>query len=195
MACRGCANTQCSCFTANSATVNKLGNGSQYSPFTFRPNNIPTPRPFGILNGFTDAPTIDNAAYTGFGASTPDLDLGGNMVTGNGTNLTARANGLHLVGIQTMSVGQAIADLNDGFFIRRNGVQVSGVTFAHTGTTFSGQTIMMTTTTLLDLNTGDLLDLFVDRMAGAGTIALDPNIAAGIGTPVRLWAIWMGGEI
>lgn len=193
MACRGCANLQCGCFAASSDTVTNRGNGSQYAPFTFRPDNLPSPRPFGVMYGNVDQ-NLDNATYTGFAATTPDIDLGGNMITGNATSLTCRFDGIHIIGIQTISAGQAVADLNDEFTIRRNGSKVSTITFAHTASVFAGQAIFMSTTTLLDLRVGDTLDLFIDRVSGAGNVVIDTT-ATGVGSVPRLWAVWMGGKI
>lgn len=189
MACRGCVNLQCNCFTAASDSTTTIGNGNTYAPFTFRPNYIPTPRPFGHLYGIQNQ-SLDGAVYSLFEAITPDIDQGGNMRTGNATSLTARADGIHLIGMSVPFSGVATADLNDAFSLRRNGVQVSTGTFAHGGTLTGGQLEFMSATTLLDLNTGDTIDVFVERVAGAGTVSV-----VGVTAPVHLWAIWMGGPI
>lgn len=195
MGCRGCTNLQCSCFTTGSDSTVTVGNGTQYAPFTFRPDYTPFPRPFGSMYGLTDQ-VLDGAPYSLFPANTPDIDHGGNMRTGNGTNLTATADGIYLVGIVVPFIAQAVADLNDAVSIRRNSVQVSTVTFAHT-TALGGEMVLISTTTLLDLNTGDLLDLFVERVGGAGSITV--KYILGDDNPAwaapRLWAVWMGGMI
>lgn len=192
MACRGCANLQCNCFTANSETTNTVGNGAQYAPFTFRPNYIPFPRPFGSMYGLTNQP-LDGAAYTQFPSVTPDIDHGGNMITGNGTNLTATAKGIYLVGVQAPFLGVATDNLNDAISIRRNGIQVSTVTFAHSSALTGGPSVIMSTTTLLNLNINDTLDLFVERVAGAGTVSVQfVDFGAFESATPRLWAVWMG---
>lgn len=193
MACRGCANQQCNCFTENSASTITQGNGSQYAPFTFRPDYVPFPRPFGHLYGRT-AQMLDGAPYSVFEAATnPDLDQGGNMNTGNRTNLTATADGLYLVGCSAPIITVSTDNLIDNITIRRNGVQVSTGTWVNTASTHV-MTVLMSTVTLLDLNTGDLLDMFVERVAGAGTITVNFVAATGVFHP-HLWAIWMGGAI
>lgn len=195
MPCRGCSNLQCNCFTGNSDTVNTRGNGSQYAPFTFRPNNLPTPRPFGVTYGAADQATMDGTVYTNFANVTPDLNRGGNMIVGNGTNLRATADGLYLVGIQASFAAQAVDNLNDVFSLRRNGTQVTSIMFAHASTVFAGLITIMTTTTLLDLNTGDNLDLFAERLGGAGTITMEFFESGGVMYVPRIWAVWMGGPI
>lgn len=193
MACRGCTNLQCNCFTKDSDSVDAQGNGSQYAPFTFRPNYIPTPRPFGHLYGRTDQ-SLDGAAYTLFEAvSTDVLDQGGNMNVGNRTSLIVPADGIYLVGA-TIPFGTIAADLVDNFSIRRNNVQVSTASYAQT-TTQHLLTVFMSTTTLLDLNTGDVLDLYLERMVGVGSVTIDWNMATNFTSHPHLWAIWMGGPI
>lgn len=194
MACRGCVNLQCNCFTKNSSTTTTVGNGTPYAPFTFRPNYTPFPRPFGHLYGLTDQ-SLDGAPYTLFEPTTPDIDQGGNMRTGNGTSLTARADGLYLVGVSIPADAVATDNLNDNFSIRKNGTQESTVTYAHNSTTTGGLIVFLSTTTLLDLNTGDVLDLFVERISGAGSVAVDFANSAGIGIVPHLWALWLGGPI
>lgn len=195
MACRGCTNLQCNCFTINSATSDTVGNGSQYAPFTFRPNAVPFPRPFGHIFGITDQ-SLDGAPYSLFETTTPDIDRGGNLNTGNRTNLTITADGLYLVGMNAPFQTVATDNLNDNFSIRKNSsTQVSTGTFAHNSVTAGGALMFMSTVTLLDLNVGDTLDLFVERIAGAGTVTIDFVDASGTGAIPRIWAIWMGGPI
>lgn len=192
MACRGCVNLQCNCFTKNSSTTTTVGNGSPYAPFTFRPNYTPFPRPFGDLYALNPQLGLDGAPFTNFELVTPDIDQGGNMRTGNATSLTARVDGIYLVGITVPSDTVATDNLNDNFSIRKNGgTQVGTVTFAHNSTTSAGLFMVHSVTTLLDLNTGDTLDLYVERVAGAGTVPLTTSP----GVALRLWAIWMGGPI
>lgn len=197
MACQGCANLQCNCFTANSDTTTTVGNGTQYAPFTFRPLDTPFPRPFGSMYGLTDV-SLDAATYSLFPNTSPDIDRGGNMILGNGTNLRASADGIYLVGILVPFTSATVDNLIDAFTIRRNGIQVATISYATSSTVVGATIAVMSTTTILDLNTGDLLDLFVERVAGAGTVsvahfsgAFDPMD----GTVPRLWAMWMGGPI
>ncbi len=196
MACQGCANLQCNCFTANSETTDTLGNGSQYAPFTFRPNYIPTPRPFGHLWGLTDQ-SLDGAPYSLFEVASPDIDQGGNMNIGNRTSLRVPADGIYLVGM--MVPFQAVnQNLTDNFSVRRNGsVPVSTGSYVHSTTTVAGALVFISTTTLVDLNVGDTLDLYVERVFGAGTVTVDFTDGGGFstGVPPQLWAIWMGGPI
>lgn len=194
MACRGCVNQQCNCFTNSSDTADSVGNGTPYAPFTFRPSAIPFPRPFGHLYGIQNQ-SLDGAAYSLFEAATPDIDLGGNMRTGNGTSLTVPADGIYLTGVTIPFLTVATDNLNDNFSIRRNGVQVSTVTYAHNSTTTAGVTVLESTTTILDLNVGDTLDLFVERVAGAGTVTVSFATAGGVAFIPRLWSIWLGGGI
>ncbi len=195
MACQGCANLQCNCFTTDSATTETVGNGSQYAPFTFRPSYVPSPRPFGHLWGLTDQ-SLDGATYTLFETTSPDLDQGGNMNIGNRTSLIVPADGLYLVGINVpfQAVNQALID---SFSVRRNGVQISTESYAHNATTVNASLVFSSTTTLVDLTTGDVLDLFVERVSGAGTVTVDFVDGGGFSTavPPHLWAVWMGGPI
>lgn len=195
MGCRGCVNLQCSCFTNSSDTTMAVGNGSPYAPFTFRPSAVPFPRPFGHLYGTTPTQNLDGAAYTGFDAVTPDIDSGGNMRTGNGTSLTAPVDGIYLTGVMVPYLCVNTNNLNDNFSIRRNAVQVATVTYAHNSTTTNGLIVMMSNTTLLDLNAGDTLDLFVERVAGAGSVAVTSFYSGGVSYNPHLWSIWLGGEI
>lgn len=193
MACRGCTNLQCNCFTTNSDSVTTVGNGSQYAPFTFRPRDTPFPRPFGSLYGLSNA-SLDAATYSLFPNTSPDIDHGGNMIVGNGTNLRATADGIYLVGMQIPLESAALDNLIDAFSIRRNGIQVSTVSYAPNSTVQPAADVIMSTVTILDLNTGDLLDVFVERVAGAGSINVDYAPSIGGFIP-RLWAMWMGGQI
>lgn len=195
MACRGCVNLQCSCFTANSGSTVAVGNGSQYAPFTFRPNYTPYPRPFGHLLSITASQTLDGAAYTAFEPTTPDIDQGGNMRTGNGTSLTVPADGLYLVGFVFPFAGVATDNLNDNFSLRRNGVQVATTSFANTSTVISGQLSFASAQSLLDLNATDVLDVYVERVAGAGTVNVVYILSGTTGVSPQLWAVWMGGPI
>lgn len=195
MPCRGCSNLQCNCFTSNSDSVDAFGNGSQYAPFTFRPNNIPTPRPFGATYGTADQASMDGTVYTNFSNAPPFLNQGGDMIAGNGTHLTARADGIYLVGMQASFAAVATDNLNDSFSLRKNGVQVTSITFANTSTVSGGLITIMTSTTLLDMNTGDTLDLFAERIAGAGTITMEYFDLGGTIVAPRIWAVWMGGPI
>lgn len=195
MACRGCVNLQCNCFTVNSDSTITIGNGSQYAPFTFRPDYIPTPRPFGHLYSLTASQTLDGAPYSLFEPTTPDIDQGGNMRTGNGTSLTVTADGLYLAGFMLPFAGVATADLNDNFSLRRNAIQVATATFAHTSTVIPSQLSFMSAQSLLDLNAGDILDVFVERIAGAGTVNVVSGTSGTTGYTPQLWAVWMGGPI
>lgn len=197
MACRGCVNLQCNCFSVNSDSTITVGNGSQYAPFTFRPDYIPTPRPFGHLYSLTASVPLDGAAYNAFEPTTPDIDQGGNMRTGNATSLTVPAggDGLYLAGFMIPFAGLAVADLNDNFSLRRNGTQVATMTFAHTSTVIGSQLSFMSAQSLLDLNAGDVLDVFVERVAGVGSVAVVSGTSGTTGYPPQLWAVWMGGPI
>lgn len=197
MACQGCANLQCNCFTANGGTTTTVGNGTQYAPFTFRPSHTPSPRPFGSMYGLTDV-SLDGATYSSFPNNSPDLDHGGNMIVGNGINLRASADGIYLVGVQVPLVSATVDNLIDAFSIRRNGTQVATISYAPNSTVPGGTIVVMSTTTILDLNSGDLLDLFVERVAGAGTVSVTHYSDASTsldGTTPRLWAMWIGGPI
>lgn len=195
MACRGCANLQCNCFTTDSDTVDTIGNGSQYAPFTFRPNYIPTPRPFGHLWGLQDQ-SLDGAPYSLFEPTTPDIDQGGNMRTGNGISLTARADGLYLIGFQVPFQTVATDGLVDNFSLRKNSTTlVTTTTYSHATTTPGGNLVFASSVTLLDLNTGDTVDLFIERVVGAGTVTVDFISSSGTGVSPHLWGIWMGGPI
>lgn len=197
MACQGCANLQCNCFTSNSDTTTTVGNGTQYAPFTFRPLDTPFPRPFGSMYGLTDV-SLDGATYSSFPTSSPDIDHGGNMIVGNGTNLRASADGIYLVGVQVPLTSATVDNLIDAFSIRRNGVQVATISYAPNATVSGGTVVVMSTVTIQDLNTGDLLDLFVERVAGAGSVSVTHYVGGGTsldGTAPRLWAMWMGGPI
>lgn len=195
MACRGCVNLQCSCFTKNSDSTITVGNGAQYAPFTFRPNYTPFPRPFGHLYGPNDQ-SLDGAPYSLFETTTPDIDQGGNMNTGNRTSLTATVDGLYLVGVSVTLLAVATDGLNDNFSIRKNSsIQVATTTYAHNATTAAGQILFMTASTLVDLNTGDTIDLFVERVAGAGTVSVEFLQIGVLGVMPHLWAVWMGGPI
>lgn len=193
MACRGCANQQCNCFTMNSASTITLGNGSQYAPFTFRPDYVPFPRPFGHIYGRAFQ-ALDGAPYSLFEIVTdPDLDQGGNMNTGNRTSLTAPADGLYLVGISAPILTAPMDGEIDNITIRKNAVHVSTVSWANTALVHAMR-ILISTTTLLDLNSGDTVDMFVERTALAGNVTI--SFFAGTATfHPHLWAIWMGGPI
>ena len=194
MACRGCANLQCNCFTKSSESIIASGNGSQYAPFTFRPDYVPYPRPFGHIYGKTDQ-SLDGAPYSLFEAISADvLDQGGNMNVGNRTSLVVPADGIYLVGT-TIPFDSVMTDgLNDNFSLRRNGVQVSTGTWAHAAASHVA-VMFMCTTTLLDLNTGDVLDVYIERVAGAGTVTVDYNVTTNFTAHPHLWAVWMGGPI
>lgn len=195
MACRGCVNLQCNCFTANSDSTITVGNGSQYAPFTFRPDYTPFPRPFGHLWSLTASQALDGAPYSLFEPTTPDIDQGGNMRTGNGTSLTASADGLYLVGFLLPFAAQAVDNLNDDFSLRRNGTKVATATFANTSTVVASQLSFMSAQSLLDLNSGDVIDVFVERVAGAGNVAVVSGSSGSTGYNPQLWAFWMGGPI
>lgn len=195
MACRGCVNLQCNCFTANSESTITIGNGSQYAPFTFRPDYIPTPRPFGHLYSLTASQALDGAPYSLFEPTTPDIDQGGNMRTGNATSLTASADGLYLAGFFLPFAGQAVDNLNDNFSLRRNGIQVVTATFAHNATVVPSQLSFISAQSLLDLNAGDVLDVFVERIAGVGSVAVVSGATGQTGYTPQIWAVWMGGPI
>lgn len=194
MACRGCVNLQCNCFTENSASTISKGNGSQYAPFTFRPDYVPFPRPFGHIYG-REPETLDGAPYTKFAAITdPDLNQGGNMNTGNRTRLTAPADGLYLVGCTAPIHTDSVDGRTDNISLRRNGVQVSTGTWVNLAG-IQLMTVLMSTTTLLDLNTGDTVDMFVERVAGTGMVSVHFLGISSIGFHPHLWAVWLGGPI
>lgn len=115
------------------------------------------------------------------------------MITGNGTSLKVTVDGLYLVGGVVDITGLNTDNLIDNISIRKNGsTQVSTATFVHSTTTTLGGKVPLTTTSLLDLNTDDILDLFVERVVGAGTVQIalfqEPYYT-------NLWAVWMGGPI
>ncbi len=196
MPCRGCDNLQCNCFTGNSESTETVGNGSQYAPFTFRPNYIPSPRPFGHMWGLTDQ-SLDGAPYSLFETTTPDIDQGGNMNAGNRTRLVVPADGVYLVGF-TASFQAVNVDSIDNFSVRRNSsVPLSTGTFVHNTSIANGSLMFMTSTTLVNLIEGDTLDLYVERVVGAGTVTVDFTDGGGFSTAVgpHLWAVWMGGPI
>lgn len=194
MACRGCANLQCNCFTKDTDTVTSTGNGTQYAPFTFRPKYTPSPRPFGHLYGRTDQ-ALDGAPYSLFDVITdPDIDQGGNMNVGNRTSLVVPSAGIYLVGITVPFMTVATDPLIDNFTIRKNTTPVSTGTFVHNAS-FVASLAFVSATTLLDLNVNDVLDCYVERLVGAGTVTVDSAVAANFVSHVHLWAIWMGGPI
>lgn len=191
MSCKGCANLQCNCFTEDTETTITNGNGTQYAPSTFRPNYTPYPRPFGHLYGRTPQ-NLNGSPYSLFDIITdPVIDQGGNMNVGNRTSLVVPADGLYLVGITVPFITEEVDPLIDNFSIRRNSMQVSTATFVH-NTTFDSSSVIMSTTTLLDLNFGDVLDCFVDRMIGGGTVTVDADV---VSRNTHLWATWMAGPI
>lgn len=196
MACRGCTNLQCNCFTANSDSTITKGNGSQYAPFTFRPDYVPFPRPFGHLFGRSDQ-SLDGAVYSLFEVvSFSDVDGGGNMNTGNRTTLTVPAggDGLYLAGITVPYDTTSIDGQVNNFSLRKNGIQVSTATWDDSSSVHV-MVAVMTATTLLDLNAGDTLDCFVERVVGAGSVTVQFFDASAVVFHPHMWAVWMGGPI
>lgn len=193
--CKGCSNQQCNCFVASSPTVATVGNGSQYSPYTFRPKATPFPRPFGHLQGATSQP-LDGTPYSLFPASTvEDIDGGGNMIVGNGTQLIAPADGLYILSF-TVKVGTtAAAGLNDNVSLRKNGTTLlSTATFAHQTTLTSGTHLYLSSMTLVDLNQNDTIDLFVDRVVGVGSVDIN-YLFDGTHHFIQVWGFWVSGPI
>lgn len=196
MPCKGCSNSLCNCFSASTQTVTTVGNGNSYSPLTFRPLATPFPRPFGHLQGATSQP-LDGAPYTLFPSTTvEDIDAGGNMVVGDGRNLRAPVDGLYVINFTCKVGNTAVDNLNDNFSLRKNGTTfLSTATYGHLSSVPSGTTIFVCSTTLVDLNQNDTIDLYVERVAGVGNVDVSYAVINGVNMYIQLWGFWIAGPI
>lgn len=191
-ACGNCGSSKiCSCSFIPDGTTNTLtGDGKSYAPINYRPNNVPLPRPFGLLYRFgtqhfnalsVDIPIIFDRN---------DVDFSGGMVVPDvpGTGLSidrliAPVAGYYLIS-GVANIDNATSAGNDEVKIKKNGVTTLAVQI---GSDDGGPRSLV----VLDkLAAGDYLQLTVSCIGAADLnfngISLDDTY------PV-FWAQWMRG--
>lgn len=184
MPCR--CNNLCNCIVLDGLSTTVTGNGGQSTPYGFRPTlaGVPFPRPYGRI--YQPVAPVDGSPV--------NFSLERGVGDGNMTNLvafpsrlTAPADGLYLVGA-SWDLDGADSVFVDDMFIRLNGVtEVVRHSYTNnaTNTTFIDDLNSMST--LLDLNTGDYIELIKQRTVGASNSVWN--------APSYFWAEWLGGPI
>lgn len=199
MSCQSCGG-RCTCFTMNSETTISIGNGSQYAPFTFRPDYTPFRRPYGFAWKNIDQGLV-NAASTVITFQSDSQSIGpvpgGNMFDPviSTTRITASVSGLYLVGSQYSITGNNV-DQQIRTFIRLNGV--TGVvtrTFVQNATNLSG--IQNSISTLVNLTAGDYLELVMTVLGTSAPVVkgINADVGTGYDNFTYFWANWMGSMV
>lgn len=172
------------------------GNGSTYTPYNFRPNNVPLPRPYGMVSRrgsgtqTITANTVEKIVFT-----TDDTPFDGGMIdlVGTPTGLTVQQEGYYLVYAQVTFNG------NDALFSLIKTPHPAVTTDYEEIAQFDGFTTYGTysAVSLYPLAAGDVIEVRVRNLAGASVDILSTSGAIPDPFPVNvatypyLWAQWV----
>ena len=192
-ACRGCGQQQiCTCAFAsacsdpNCATL--TGSGRSYAPYNFRPNNVPLPRPYGLIRRTSLSDQVIPASSVNipiaFDGSNEVPFSGGMFSAALPDRLTVPISGYYLINAYVNTDTPAAVG-NDILHILINGTTVLA---SQIGAVEDSKTI----TLLDDLTVGDYIQAAISTPAGGNTTVLHTDATLGfINCAPRLWAQWM----
>lgn len=183
--CGNCRSKLCTCQLIGDSKVNVLGIGSSYEPYQARPKTplhrpVEVARRLGAQSITLGTPTAIIFTDTEIPSTTNHM-----WVVGAPTRITVAIGGLYLIGAFAAQSAAAASQVWD-VWISKNGTipLVRNTTSSQLGTT---QIVLADVMTLVRLNAGDYLELFVKSTRTAST----PIIYASTVLSPRLWAQWM----